>query len=92
MNQIRKIIAGAIQRAFIDYPMRNDGTRWDQQYKSDEESELLGNAVLMALKNSAAAIARRHKPMVAIQTDRANDPKRTGSSLRLVRSALSPVA
>jgi hypothetical protein len=52
MNKIHKIIAGAIHSAFIDYPMKNDGTRWDAQYKGAEESELLANAVLIALSKN----------------------------------------
>lgn len=46
MNKIHKVIASAVHSAFIDYPMKNDGTHWDAQYKSAEESDLLANAVL----------------------------------------------
>lgn len=57
-DEIRKIIAGAIHSAFIDYPNRDSGTRWDQIYKSNEECELLTNAVLTALRKQGYEIAK----------------------------------
>jgi hypothetical protein len=58
MDEIRKIIAGAIHSAFVDYPARDDGTRWDKIYKEPAECELLTNAVLNALKKHGYEVAK----------------------------------
>jgi hypothetical protein len=61
MNKIHKVIASAVYSAFIDYPMKNDGTHWNAQYKSAEESDLLANAVLTALKKNGFQIHKTAK-------------------------------
>ena len=63
MNKIHMIIANAVRSAFIDYPIKNDGTRWDAQYKSAEESDLLANAVLIALKKNGVQIHKTTKKL-----------------------------
>ncbi len=58
MEEIQKIIQGAVHSAFIDYPARDDGTHWDQVYKEPAECQLLANAILMALKKHGYNIAK----------------------------------
>ncbi|WP_159009227.1 hypothetical protein [Bradyrhizobium sp. S69] len=58
LDEIKKIMAAAMHSAFVDYPDRDSGTRWDQIYKSNEECDLLTNAVLIALKKHGYEITK----------------------------------
>ncbi|WP_338445933.1 hypothetical protein V5F89_12360 [Pelagerythrobacter marensis] len=48
-NEVFELIASAIQTANLDFPDTGDGSQWDQQMKSNEESRHLARAVLERL-------------------------------------------
>jgi hypothetical protein len=58
MDEVKKIISVAVHSAFVDYPARPDGTKWDRIYKEPAECELLANAVLIALKKHGFEITK----------------------------------
>ena len=58
-EQIKAIMAKAIQTAFIDHPIAPYGKTWDQQYKTDDESEHLAMAALVALDKAGLTIVEK---------------------------------
>jgi hypothetical protein len=59
LNEIFEQIASAIQTANLDYPDVGDGTQWDQQIKSNEESRHLARAVIERLWAKGYEIDRK---------------------------------
>jgi hypothetical protein len=60
-DEIRRIISSAVHSAFVDYPARDNGTRWDQIYKEQAECELLTGAVLTALKRHGYEVIKSNQ-------------------------------
>ena len=59
LNEIFEQIASAIQTANLDFPDAGNGTQWDQQIKSDEESRHLARAVTERLLAKGFEIGRK---------------------------------